>query len=230
MRSPKIAALAAVLLSVVTLSAFGQDEGQAGPPTPPPATTEGAPESTAAPATGAANYAVPPGATEQWVWLTDQKIWGYGYKLQDGPFKGMWRVRYKAKSPSTAQSAAGSSASPVVQTSYTTTRPAAPAGDPYGFVAILNQMRASSGLPPVAYDANLSAWASQNNAAQNSYGLGHHVNPGSYQNSGWNYANAAAVAQAWLASPGHAAAMLANGISRVGIAYGPGPYWTMNAQ
>lgn len=230
MRSPKIAALAAVLTSVVALSAFGQDEGQAGPPTPPPATTEGAPESTAAPATSAANYAVPEGVKEQWVWLTDQKLWGYGYKLQDGPFKGMWRVRHKTKPSTGSQSSSGSSDSAVVPTSHKTSRPAAPTGDPYGFVAILNQMRASSGLAPVAYDPNLSAWASQNNVAQNSYGLGHHVNPGSYQNSGWNYANAAAVAQAWLASPGHRAAMLANGISRVGIAYGPGPYWTMNAQ
>jgi hypothetical protein len=32
-----------------------------------------------------------------------------------------------------------------------------------------------------------------------------------------------------MASPGHRTTMLA-WVTRVGIAYGPGPYWTMNAQ
>lgn len=243
MRPLTIAALVAVLSSVVTLSASAQDEGQAGPPTPPPASTENATQATAAPATNAASYAVPRGAKEQWVWLTDQSMWGFGYQLQDGPFKGMWRVRQKTSPAAATQSNKGvqtalytpsQSTQALRPTSYVTAaRPVAvarPAGDPYGFVAILNQMRASAGLPPVAYDANLSAWASQNNSAQNSMGLGHHVNPGSYQNSGWNYGSASEVANAWMNSPGHRAAMLANGISRVGIAYGPGPYWTMNAQ
>jgi hypothetical protein len=103
-------------------------------------------------------------------------------------------------------------------------------GDPYGFVAILNGYRASAGLPPVAVDPNLSAWASQNNAAQCRRGLGHHVNPGCHQNSGWNYASAWEVAAGWMNSPGHRANMLSPSITRVGIAYGPGPYWTMNAQ
>jgi uncharacterized protein YkwD len=233
-------------MSVVTLSAYAQDEGQGGPPTPPPVSTEIAPQAEAAPATNAATYAVPPGAKEQWVWLTDQEMWGYGYQLQDGPFKGMWRVRHKVPPASSTQSSSGvqtasySSSQPaqaLKPTSYVASSnkpaPAAaarPTGDPYGFVGILNRMRASSGLAPVAYDPNLSAWASQNNSAQNSMGLGHHVNPGTYQNSGWNYGSATEVANAWMNSPGHRAAMLAAGITRVGIAYGPGPYWTMNAQ
>jgi hypothetical protein len=104
------------------------------------------------------------------------------------------------------------------------------ASDPYGFAAILNGYRARAGLPPVAYDPNLSAWASQNNAAQAHRGIGHHVMAGCLQNCGWNYSNAAEVAQGWMHSPGHRANMLAPSITRFGIAYGPGPYWTLNAR
>ncbi|GIW85821.1 MAG: hypothetical protein KatS3mg108_0145 [Isosphaeraceae bacterium] len=107
--------------------------------------------------------------------------------------------------------------------------PADSAADPYGFTAILNGYRAQVGLPPVAVDPNLAAWASQNNAAQCHRGLGHHVVPGCLQNSGWNYASAWDVFLGWLHSPGHRATMLSPSISRVGIAYGPGPYWTLNA-
>lgn len=102
--------------------------------------------------------------------------------------------------------------------------------DPYGFSQILNAYRASAGLPPVAYDANLSAWASQNNAAQSRKGIGHYINPGCFQNCGWNYSSARAVANGWLQSPGHRDNMLQPGITRFGIAYGPGPYWTLNAR
>lgn len=108
--------------------------------------------------------------------------------------------------------------------------PATPAGDPYGFATILNGYRAQVGLSPVAVDGNLSAWASQNNAAQCHRGLGHHVLPGCLQNSGWNYTSAWEVFVGWLNSPGHRANMLSPSITRMGIAYGPGPYWTLNAQ
>ncbi len=108
--------------------------------------------------------------------------------------------------------------------------PAAPAADPYGFVQLMNQYRASAGLGPVAFDANLSAWASQNNAAQSRKGIGHHVNPNCYQNSAWNCTSAWDVAQSWMNSPGHRRNMLSPHITHVGIAYGPGPYWTMNAR
>jgi uncharacterized protein YkwD len=108
--------------------------------------------------------------------------------------------------------------------------PAPVAADPYGFAAILNGYRAQVGLPPVAVDGNLAAWASQNNAAQCHRGLGHHIVPGCLQNSGWNYASAWEVFVGWLNSPGHRANMLSPSITRVGVAYGPGPYWTLNAQ
>ena len=102
--------------------------------------------------------------------------------------------------------------------------------DPYGFTAILNRLRASAGLHPVAYDPELSSWASQNNAVQCRRGIGHHVNPCGVQNCGWNYADASSVAQGWMHSPGHRQNMLSPSITHFGIAFGPGPYWTLNAR
>jgi hypothetical protein len=102
--------------------------------------------------------------------------------------------------------------------------------DPYGFTAILNRLRASAGLHAVAYDPNLSSWASQNNAVQCRRGIGHHVNPCGVQNCGWNYSDASSVAQGWMQSPGHRQNMLSPSITHFGIAFGPGPYWTLNAR
>ncbi len=102
--------------------------------------------------------------------------------------------------------------------------------DPYGFASILNRLRAAAGLHPVAYDPELSSWASRNNSAQCHRGIGHHINPCGVQNCGWNYADANAVAQGWMNSPGHRQNLLSPSISRFGIAYGPGPYWTLNAR
>lgn len=104
-----------------------------------------------------------------------------------------------------------------------------PQGDQYGFGNILNNFRARSGLSPLTYDANLSAWASQNNAAQSRQGLGHHVVPGCSQNAGWNYADAASVFMGWHNSPGHYATLVRQAYS-YGISYGPGPYWTLNVK
>jgi uncharacterized protein YkwD len=102
--------------------------------------------------------------------------------------------------------------------------------DPYGFVGLLNRIRASAGLHPVAYDSNLSSWASQNNAEQCRRGLGHHVNPCGVQNCAWNYPDASSTVDGWMNSPGHRRNMLSPSITHVGIAFGPGPYWTLNAR
>ncbi|QEH38686.1 Cysteine-rich secretory protein family protein [Aquisphaera giovannonii] len=102
--------------------------------------------------------------------------------------------------------------------------------DPYGFASVLNRLRAAAGLHPLAYDADLSSWASQNNAAQCRRGIGHHVNPGCFQNCGWNHSSAEDVARGWMNSPGHRENLLSPSVSRFGIAYGPGPYWTLNAR
>lgn len=102
--------------------------------------------------------------------------------------------------------------------------------DPYGFLGLLNQVRARAGLHPVGYDPNLSAWASQNNAVQCERGLGHHVSPFAVQNCAWNYPDANSTVEGWLNSPGHRRNMLSPSITTVGIAFGPGPYWTLNAR
>ena len=101
-----------------------------------------------------------------------------------------------------------------------------PAGDAYGFTAWLNGVRARYGLGAVGHDPNLSAWAAQNNAHQQSRGLGHFVmGPARRQNSAMgNYASIGAM---WLASPAHRSALLDPSIRWIGIA-GAGDYWTFN--
>lgn len=100
-------------------------------------------------------------------------------------------------------------------------------GDPYGFTAWLNGVRAQYGLSAVSYDENLSAWANMNNAQQNSMGLGHHVmGPARRQNSAMG--SSASIGSQWLASPAHADALLDPTIRAIGIA-GMGAYWTFNA-
>jgi uncharacterized protein YkwD len=115
-----------------------------------------------------------------------------------------------------------------VATQPAAAQPAAPSyGDPYGFTAWLNGVRAQYGLGAVSYDANLSAWANMNNAQQNSHGLGHHVmGPARRQNSAMG--SAGSIGSQWLASPPHAAALLDPSIRVIGIA-GMGAYWTFNA-
>ena len=146
---------------------------------------------------------------KQWVWLEKQGVWGFGYQIASGPNKGLWRI-----DPDSKQAP----------------EPAEPEGDPYLFTAMLNNLRASAGLGPVAHDPDLSNWAAHNNAAQCRRGLGHHVNPNCFQNSAWNTPDASSTVNTWLTSPGHRENMFSPEITRVGIAYGPGPYWTMNAQ
>ena len=102
-----------------------------------------------------------------------------------------------------------------------------PSGDPYGFTAWLNGVRAQNGLGAVGVDANLSNWAAMNNGQQNALGMGHHImGPARRLNSGMGAAGT--VWQMWMASPAHQAALLDPSISMIGIAAG-GAYWTFNA-
>jgi hypothetical protein len=144
-----------------------------------------------------------------WVWLTKQGVWGYGYQIEEGPQQGLWRIDPDSKRAP---------------------EEVVPTTDPYGFAAILNQYRAAAGLAPLTYDHDLSAWAAQNNVAQNNRGIGHHVTANCYQNCAWNTPDAASTAEEWMNSRGHRANMLTPSATRFGIAYGPGPYWTMNAE
>jgi len=165
--------------------------------------------------------------TKQWVWLARQGVWGYGYQLQDGPHRGLWRIDPDSKRPPEEPA---QEQEPESEPEPEPTATPAPAADPYGFAALLNTYRAAAGLPPLAYDNDLSAWASQNNAEQAGRGLGHHVNPNCFQNCAWNTPDAASTAGEWMNSPAHRANMLSPTVTRYGIAYGPGPYWTLNAQ
>ena len=130
-------------------------------------------------------------------------------RSKKGPHQGLWRI-----DPDTKRAP----------------EELVPTTDPYGFAAILNQYRAAAGLAPLAYDHELSAWAAQNNVAQSNRGIGHHVTINCYQNCAWNTPDAASTAEEWMNSRGHRANMLTPSATRFGIAYGPGPYWTMNAK
>jgi len=102
------------------------------------------------------------------------------------------------------------------------------AGDAYGFGAWLNAQRAAYGLPALAHDPNLDAWAQQNNLHQAGRGLGHYVmGPASRQNAG--VGAFAQMGAAWLASPAHRAALLDPKVRWYGIA-GYGAWWTFNAR
>jgi uncharacterized protein YkwD len=148
---------------------------------------------------------------KQWVWLEKQGAWGYGYQIPDGPHKGLWRIDPGSK-----------------RTPEEVEAEAAPATDPYGFAAYLNAYRASAGLAPLEYDAELANWAAWNNAEQSGRGLGHHVHPNCLQNCAWNTPDAARTLDQWAGSRAHRENLTSPSVSRYGIAYGPGPYWTLN--
>ncbi len=100
-------------------------------------------------------------------------------------------------------------------------------GDPYGFTAWLNGVRAQYGLGAVSHDANLSGQAAANNGQQHARGMGHHyMGSARRQNSGMGAAQT--VWQMWMASPAHQAALLDPTITMIGIA-ASGSYWTFNA-
>ena len=157
---------------------------------------------------------------KRWVWLSKQSVYGFGFQIEDGPHRGLWRIDAGSKRPP-------EEAAPVVPAA-TPAAAVAPTADPYGFAAYLNTFRASAGLPPLAYDPDLSSWAARNNSAQKSRGLGHHINPNCFQNCAWNTTNAASTADQWVASAGHRDNMLTRTARTYGIAFGPGPYWTLN--
>lgn len=100
-------------------------------------------------------------------------------------------------------------------------------GDPYGFTSWLNSTRASYGLAPVGYDPNLAGWAAQNNAHQQSRGMGHYV-MGSARRQNSAMGSYSSIGSMWMNSPAHRAALLDPSIRWIGIA-GAGAYWTFNA-
>lgn len=126
-----------------------------------------------------------------------------------------------------AYAPAAAAAAPAAAAPAAPAAPAASYGDPYGFTAWLNGIRASYGLGAVGYDPNLSSWAAMNNDQQASRGLGHHVmGPARRQNSAMG--GFPGVESMWMASPAHRAALLDPTITWIGIA-GAGAWWTFNA-
>lgn len=102
-------------------------------------------------------------------------------------------------------------------------QPAYQSGDPYGFTAWLNGVRAQNGRGPVGHDPGLSSQA----AVNNSYGFGHnYMGSARRQNAGMGAA--ATVWSMWMASPAHQAALLDPTITMIGIA-ASGSIWTFNA-
>lgn len=116
-----------------------------------------------------------------------------------------------------------SGTSATYQTQVTTTG----GGDAYGFLGWLNATRASYGLSPVGYDANLESWAASNNAQQQSRGLGHYV-MGSARRQNSAMGAYSSIGSMWMNSAAHRAALLDPSIRSIGIA-GSGSYWTFNA-
>jgi uncharacterized protein YkwD len=178
----------AILTTILATTAATAAE----PPPPPP---------TAVPDPAAATPA------KQWVWLTSQGVWGYGYQRTDG----LWVIDPGSKRAPAAQPAAEQQQA---------------AADPYGFVGWLNSTRASAGLGPVGVDGNLTALAQANNAQQAARGMGHHLMGARRQNVAMG--SSASIGAMWMASPAHRAALLDPSIRWIGIA-GLGAYWTFNA-
>lgn len=157
---------------------------------------------------------------DQQVYITEYGGYCVGQQVLQGSPEavGKWRVKYKVDTPEGTYTykASGHGAESYAQ-----------AGDPYGFVAWLNGVRASYGLGAVGYDPNLSNWAAMNNNHQASRGLGHHVmGPARRQNSAMG--GFPGIEAMWMASPAHRAALLDPTITWVGIA-GAGAWWTFNA-
>ena len=136
-------------------------------------------------------------------------------------------LAWGVSSPTRAQQSAAGPAATATAARTAPSRPAAPAGDPYGFTAWLNATRASYGLPPVGFDPNLANWAAANNAQQQSHGMGHFVmGPARRQNAAMGHY--ASIGGMWMASPAHRSALLDPTIRWIGIA-GLGAYWTLTA-
>lgn len=151
------------------------------------------------------------------VWIPSLNSWCQAKKVIVGEHPGWYRIINTLATPTAPAS---------TPTTAAVAQPTQGGADPYGFLGWLNSTRASYGLGAVGYDPNLTAWADQNNAQQAARGMGHHVmGPARRQNAAWM---TSLPCDAWMASPGHRAALLDPTITWIGIA-AAGAYWTFNA-
>ncbi|TKJ35656.1 CAP domain-containing protein [Blastococcus sp. CCUG 61487] len=123
---------------------------------------------------------------------------------------------------------------------------AAPTGNPRAdqVLALVNQARASAGCGPVSADAGLASVAAAHSADMRDRGFFDHVNLAGQdpfdraraagvvaraENIARGQADAAAVMDSWMNSPGHRANILDCGLTRLGVGIadgGGGPWWT----
>lgn len=151
---------------------------------------------------------------KQWVWLTKQGVWGFGWQRWDG----LWVIDPGSKRPPAPVPAPAPSPAPLPSQ-----------GDPFGFGAWLNEVRRQASRPPLAYDPSLAAWAAQNNVYQQSRGMGHwYMGGASGQCAAWGQSSALQAGQDWLGDPPHRE-ILMGGYSYYGIAQA-GPFWTLDVR
>ena len=165
--------------------------------------------------------AAPDTVRKEWVWLTKQGVFGYGYRRADG----YWVIDAGTKRRPGDPDAPNLS---IPATTPPATALATTAAADYGFVAWLNGERARYGLGAVFSDPALTADAQQNNAWQQVRGMGHFF-MGRARRQNAAIGTAASVGAQWMASSPHRAALLDPTISTIGIA-GLGVYWTFNAR
>ena len=101
------------------------------------------------------------------------------------------------------------------------------AGYPQRLAALVNQYRASHGLPALKVDATLAGLAREHSASMAKAGALHHNDFPSrvrrsglamcVENVGWNYRSPQGQFEGWRASPGHDGNMLDPRVERIGI-------------
>ncbi|MGY2130003.1 CAP domain-containing protein [Blastococcus sp. SYSU DS0617] len=122
--------------------------------------------------------------------------------------------------------------------------PPAPSDRAGQVLALVNQERAAAGCSPVAADRGLAAVAAAHSADMRDRSFFDHVNPSGLspfdrasaaglsaraENIARGQADAAAVMESWMSSPGHRANILDCGLERLGVGIadgGSGPWWT----
>ena len=145
-----------------------------------------------------------------WVWLTKQGVWGYGYQIEEGPAPGPLADRPRHE---------------------TGTRRTRAHHRPLWLRRDLESVpcRGRTG-PPWLTTTTFPPGPPKTTLRRTNRGIGHHVTINCFQNCAWNTPDAASTAEEWMNSRGHRANMLTPSATRFGIAFGPGPYWTMNAE
>lgn len=152
---------------------------------------------------------VAPTLTKQWVWLTKQGCWGWGYRIAYGPHAGLWRIDPGSKRYPSAADPAPERSGDVRQ----------------AFLAWLNGFRAQHGLRPLGYDGALEAASVANSTLQAARRVSGHYAGGGFQVAFYGPTTLDSCCAGWVASPAHRAILLTPGLSAVGLGV-VGASWT----